>query len=317
LLLTAGFFTAFKAQPKLGVVAGTLESSVIDIIHFLIVLLPTFVGYAISGCLIFGRRLGEFATVQSSIFACFKMLLEGEYDWPNLSEEHFYTSMIWVWSFMLLLVMLMLNMVLAIVMDIYTDTRKQSGTSETVWQTLLHIAQHVWYRKRWIHHTQLSEAARGMERLLSKEDIQRHFPEMCPIQLNLIFNQCLPRVSGGTNFKDSVRLQMAIRFRMDRVMAELDRLCKGDVDEELDSTKLYTANENEDRGWLPSLASKMAVQNHLILSVQWQLQQLQWQWSSLEAMTASDKTSNPELDRNSLLLNKDYMLVPSSVEVGH
>jgi hypothetical protein len=105
LLLMFRFFTAFHAQPRLGVVTSTLQNSIVDIAHFLAVLLPTFMSYAISGCFIFGRRMESFATFDSAIGICFKMALEGEYDWPELSTEHFWTACLWTWTFMLLMVL--------------------------------------------------------------------------------------------------------------------------------------------------------------------------------------------------------------------
>merc|ERR1711937_213870 len=96
------FFTAFHAQPRLGVVVSTLESSLIDIVHFMAVLIPTFMAYAISGMFVYGRRLKEFSAEQAAIGVCFKMAMEGEYDWPELSEDYYWTSGLWVWTFMVM-----------------------------------------------------------------------------------------------------------------------------------------------------------------------------------------------------------------------
>ena len=61
------FFTSFSAQPRLAVVTPTLEVSAFDIVHFLVVLAPTWFAYALAGCFIFGRRMEEFATIDACV----------------------------------------------------------------------------------------------------------------------------------------------------------------------------------------------------------------------------------------------------------
>ena len=78
LLCMVRFFTSFSAQPRLAVVTTTLEVSAFDIVHFLVVLAPTWFAYALAGCFIFGRRMEEFATIDASVGYCFKLMIEGE-----------------------------------------------------------------------------------------------------------------------------------------------------------------------------------------------------------------------------------------------
>merc|ERR1712241_124291 len=132
LLLMIRCFLVLEYQPRLAVVIATLKATSIDLAHFLIVFVPTFFAYAVAGMCIFGRRVDEFSSIERSVGTCFKIAMESEYNWDKLSEEDFVTSASWIWTFLLLIVLLMLNMVLAIIMDVYTEVRNAAGNSETV-----------------------------------------------------------------------------------------------------------------------------------------------------------------------------------------
>merc|ERR1719456_126348 len=80
------FFKAYRAQPRLAMVTSTLYSASSDLFHFLIVFITIFVSYALSGVLLFGRRLKSFSTGMYALTTCFNLVL-GEFDWPELAAE--------------------------------------------------------------------------------------------------------------------------------------------------------------------------------------------------------------------------------------
>eukprot|EP00927_Polykrikos_kofoidii_P028212 TRINITY_DN24667_c0_g1_i1.p1 TRINITY_DN24667_c0_g1~~TRINITY_DN24667_c0_g1_i1.p1 ORF type:complete len:805 (+),score=133.27 TRINITY_DN24667_c0_g1_i1:158-2572(+) len=288
LVLLFRFFTGFSAQPRLGIAVGTLESSIVDIIHFFIVLLPTFLAYVIAGCFIFGRRMEDFSTFSRAVGVCFKMLMEGEYDWPELSREDWWTSLIWSWSFLLLLVLLMLNMVLAIILDIYTDLRRRTGRAETVWETLLNLWHRVYYRKQWISNAKLTDNIDRMPRRISRQELLSQFPSMCDAQLKMIIAACDKESEqvGNADTHDSVRITMGAKLCVSAVDAELQELQKELLQFE-DPVERPFQPPTKDRGWQQEISERMAVNNHHMLSLQWQLQQLQWQLSTVESLNGA------------------------------
>jgi len=292
LVLLFSFFTNFRAQPRLGIVTGTLESSILDIVHFLLVLVPTFMAYAISGCFIFGRRMAEFSTITSAMGTCVRMLMEGEYDWPALSEEHPMTAGIWVWSFMLLLVLLMLNMVLAIILDEYTEIRRHSGKSETVWRTMRRLMDLLWYWKVWVSSQALRDRLQGMGRLISREDLLREFPHMCRPQLEGLFQDCEAMADAlSGKLTDVAKMQMTIFLGIERISKEVASLY-GPLAHAEDPQDASFEVAAAGRGWLQEISERMALQNHRMLNVQWQLQQLQWQWMAVEAVCGNNTESS-------------------------
>lgn len=289
LILMFRFFTAFAAQPRLGVVTSTLEASVVDIVHFLIVLLPTFVAYSISGVFLFGRRMKEFSTFSSAIGVCFKMAMEGEYDWEQLSVEHYYTALIWTGTFMLLIVTLMMNMVLAIVLDIYGIKRKAAGNSETVDVTLYNLYKRFRHARVWVSNVDILKKADGMAELITREDMLMTFPGMCDEQLDpFMFDvkyQTELDATQSIGVKDSMKMTMAVKLAIDKVNVDMQDLRNGDG-----QTKNTDDSALVESEWLTGLTNQMASHSHWILGIQWQLQQLQWQWSAMESTHGKDAT---------------------------
>jgi len=278
LLLMMRFFTAFDAQPRLGVVTKTLEVSLIDILHFLVIWVPTFVSFSVSGCFIFGKRVEEFSNIQISIGTCFKIFMESEYDWPVLSEDYFFTSFFWVFSFMLLLVMVMLNMVLAIVLDVYTEIRKRSGNSEPVWVTVYHMLQQMYHFRNWISTAELLDRIPKLPPVVGRAQMRAAYPTMCEEQLEQIFaaaNYHMLVMESG-NEQDARKITLAVKIVMDDIASKMTELDNGVCNND--------SFDVSSEGWMPVLAKEMALQNHMMLSLQWSLQQIEWQWEAMDVI---------------------------------
>jgi len=281
LLLFFSFFTAFKYQPRLAVVALTLQKCAVDCVHFLIVVLPTFFGFAISGVFIFGRRLEQFSSIPASTATCFKIMMEGEFDWPLLSQEHFGTTALWVTSFMIMLVILMLNMVLAIVLDVYAGVRRGSGQSESMWATIWSIGLQLYYRRDWVSAKNLQEKLLGLDKWITKEQIMQHIPELTEQQLKIVLTATriqseLEDSEGASQTKESMKMALAEKLVIDKVNEALRELSEGTGD--------GSAESLDHEGWLGGLSKQMGQQNHRMLNLQWQLQKLQWQWQAMESV---------------------------------
>lgn len=280
LALMMQFFVAFKAQPRLGVVVSTLEACIVDLFHFAVILIPTFTAYAISGCFIFGKRLDEFANIMSSMGFCFKILTETEYDWPSLSEEHFWTTGLWIWSFMIFLAMVMLNMVLAIVLDVYTEQRKRAGKSESIWHTIKSLWVIIRHRKKWIGTTKAMQSISLMPRLISIKDLQKNFPDMPDVQVRQIAEECQTTCAnlhaGPDHMKHTMRMAMALKVAMDQVSVSINELDLGNYKPQAPVNGLAQDH------WIREVMQELHCQNHEFLALQWKLQQLTWQWQAVD-----------------------------------
>mmetsp|Transcript_24548 Transcript_24548/g.53408 ORF Transcript_24548/g.53408 Transcript_24548/m.53408 type:complete len:791 (-) Transcript_24548:33-2405(-) len=280
LLLMMRFFVAFRAQPRLGVVVNTLEACMLDILHFLVILFPSGIAYAISGCFVFGKRLEEFSDIKSAIGYCFKILVETEYDWPELSEEHYWTTGLWVWSFMVFLAMLMLNMVLAIVLDVYSEQRKSAGKSESITETIMSIWTIFRNRERWLGTRKIMDVMKDAPRMLTKTEFLELFPTMLEKQSSIIIESCQLTAqnihAGPEQMKHTMRMAMALKVAMDDVGEAVDQLDGGTYQNQENLSQL------SDEHWAYQIQKELTMQNHDMMNLQWQLQQLNWQWQAME-----------------------------------
>ncbi|CAD7943070.1 unnamed protein product [Amoebophrya sp. A120] len=115
-------FKGYSAQPRLGVVTSTMVSAASDTLHFLVVFSSVFFAYALAGVIVFGRHLPEFATLEASTTTCWRIVF-WDFDYEKMFHVAPDETVVLFFSFMLLVVLIMLNMLLAIIMKAYLDVK--------------------------------------------------------------------------------------------------------------------------------------------------------------------------------------------------
>mmetsp|Transcript_16917 Transcript_16917/g.39391 ORF Transcript_16917/g.39391 Transcript_16917/m.39391 type:complete len:831 (+) Transcript_16917:79-2571(+) len=145
LVIIFRLFKLFSAQPRLALVTKTLSFAAGDLFHFMIIFLSVFVTFMIFGIVLFGREVRSFTTIARAMVSCFRIML-GDIDWDELSVIGRTEAAIWLWLFVIIVSLLMLNMILAIIMDNYEEVKMQAGYSET----LLEESQQAYRRWRGI-----------------------------------------------------------------------------------------------------------------------------------------------------------------------
>jgi len=149
LILIVRFFKAFQAQPRLAVVTRTVMLSLTDIFHFMIVLITFFVTYAVSGMFLFGHRLFEFSEMTFALHQCFLMML-GAIDYDRLTSEHPISAFLWMWTFVVFVSIIMLNMALAIVMDTHSQVAGEANNAPMMWTQMIDSMARMRNRSGWI-----------------------------------------------------------------------------------------------------------------------------------------------------------------------
>jgi len=124
-------FKSFDAQPRLSVVSKTLVHSSQDMLHFFIVFLSLFVCLCVNGVLLFGKEYQDFATVGRSLISCFRAML-GEWDWDEMKTVGRTLAGLWISIFVIIVVVLLLNMLLAILMDAYGVVKSKASSMESL-----------------------------------------------------------------------------------------------------------------------------------------------------------------------------------------
>uniref|UniRef100_A0A7S4VIU8 EF-hand domain-containing protein n=1 Tax=Alexandrium monilatum TaxID=311494 RepID=A0A7S4VIU8_9DINO len=138
-VIVSRFFKAFSSQPRLAMVTKTLAKASTDIFHFVVVFGTVFIIFAVSAMILWGQELEDFANEARSLMTVFRIVL-GDYDWEALHSVGRPQAYAWFWTFIWLVNLVMLNMLLAIIMDVYTDVKAGIGNSaETLWSQSIEI----------------------------------------------------------------------------------------------------------------------------------------------------------------------------------
>lgn len=139
-------FKAFGANARLQLVTATMVSASKDLFHFLVVFAALFVGFSLMGHILFGEDIEEFRSFGLAVNTAFESLL-GDFDWFSdivISNKDlgsglpFWLVVAWFYLFMVFIVLVMMNMLLAIVMDHYStlmvEVKADLEAAPTLWK---------------------------------------------------------------------------------------------------------------------------------------------------------------------------------------
>jgi hypothetical protein len=112
---------------------------------------------------LFGQELEEFTTWGRVMTTVFRIML-GDYDWSAMIRIGRQQAAVWFWSFTWVVNLIMLNMLLAIVMDVYTEVKGHiASDAETMWSQVAEIVQR-WHEIRAGKQIALQEILDHLER---------------------------------------------------------------------------------------------------------------------------------------------------------
>lgn len=129
--VVAKFFKSFQSNARLRVVSTTFKKAFVDLVHFAIMFSTIFLPFVLIGHILFGSDIQEFASVTSAVNTGITCLM-GDFAWYVDDSPTFFTSqlpsgmpkmvlMVWYVSFMFLVFLVLLNMLLAVILEHYTE----------------------------------------------------------------------------------------------------------------------------------------------------------------------------------------------------
>jgi hypothetical protein len=256
LLLSLKFLQSFAAQPRLAVVTNTLLRAGVDLIHFFIVTITIFLSYVVSGMLIFGRRLWNWSNMSLAFNEAF-LLAMGDADYDELTLEYPLTAGIWYWTFVWLVVILMLNMLMAIIMDVYTEVKGNASGTAPVWLQLKQIAFE-YYSVIMGQTVSTKELLKSLEEAPEGEFVvetlmQRVGPGLSEEQASEIIRDAKDaleeRTQGAIAMNDALRILGTLKLKVQHIDHKLEQVLQ---QEEKEKRELQTsADGTEDASTKP------------------------------------------------------------------
>lgn len=131
------FFKAFRANPRLNVAAQTLRRAGSDCAHFLIVFSLMLLGFALVAHTIFGSHIQMFSTLGEAFHSTFLLLMGFIFDTNKTAMlESGTLAVVWVAAFNMFMVVLLLSMIFAIILDMYTEVKVSAGNGPSPLQQI-------------------------------------------------------------------------------------------------------------------------------------------------------------------------------------
>jgi len=195
-LLVFRFFMAIRGQPRLAIILKTIRRASVDLFHLFIVFFIIFFAYTISGHILFGRRMHEFSTFEGALAENLQIVMERQYKWEKFTEQDLWTSTFWVWSFLLLVVLVLVNIFLAMIFDSYGEVRSSVVDGATVWGTTKHLLTQLKYNffncgdaeTRWVPNRDLIATIQQKRcQVVTPWMLKDFFPGIASQQINHLF----------------------------------------------------------------------------------------------------------------------------------
>ncbi|GLD97390.1 hypothetical protein PINS_up006074 [Pythium insidiosum] len=117
----------FSFHPKLNMLTRTVANALNQFAAFFAVFLVIFFTFAVCGMVLFGDSVEAFSTILKSMESCVNMLF-GSFDLATIQEIHVPLGTLYYWAYMVVVCLVLLNMMLAIVLDSYAAICEESAT---------------------------------------------------------------------------------------------------------------------------------------------------------------------------------------------
>jgi len=124
----------------MGLVTRTIERSFVDLAHFILLFLFVTSAYSLVGHITFGSEIYEFSSISLAFETCMHFILgdlDVKHDMDFLPNKA--TVVLFFWSFTLIVFFILINVLLAILVDAYVDVKENAGKSNTILEDIWEI----------------------------------------------------------------------------------------------------------------------------------------------------------------------------------
>ncbi|KAG1688728.1 hypothetical protein DVH05_003165 [Phytophthora capsici] len=124
-LLSLRILKRFRFHPRLSILTRTVANALHQFGAFFVVFIVIFVTFAVSGTILFGDRVEGFSSLETAMETCVNMLF-GNFDYTSIQGLYAPVCMFYYWGYMIVVSLVLLNMMLAIVLDAYAEVSSES-----------------------------------------------------------------------------------------------------------------------------------------------------------------------------------------------
>jgi len=139
-----------------------LKLATMDLIHFAIVFLVIFANFTLGGFVLFGEQLPEWSQLGRAVHSTFEMTL-GNFKYSRLHSVAPISAGIWFWVYVVLGLFVLVNLLIAIIMDHYLNVKQRIGkVGLGIWSQVVEMIDDF----RWAHSYEGSRKSVPIDQLL-------------------------------------------------------------------------------------------------------------------------------------------------------
>jgi hypothetical protein len=127
-IMLAKFFDGFRGNQRMAVLTDTLAVAADDLFHFFIILGIVFFNFILGAYLLFGQVLREWSSLRRAANSGFRALM-GDFEFEEMYKIAPISATFWFWGYMILVTLILINILLAIVLEGYTEVKEKAGKS--------------------------------------------------------------------------------------------------------------------------------------------------------------------------------------------
>jgi len=140
ILMTLRVIKLLDFQPRLGLVTRTLAHAAVDLAHFFLVFLLVHCAYAMVGYISFGSSIAKMASFSKASMTLMEVLLGDTDVLTDLMQlKNAGVATFFFWSFILISFFILINVLLAILVDAYVEIKAEAENTTTVLHDLHHM----------------------------------------------------------------------------------------------------------------------------------------------------------------------------------
>merc|ERR1711920_562366 len=152
----------------------------------------------------------------------------GSFDYAELAAEHPFTATVWFCSFTILVSLIMGNMALAIVLDVYTEVKADAAESDEIWVQAADVFKALWSNRHWL---KLMQIKRGVDEKpdidwytvdVLCDTIENITPEQAEFIIDRVYAVVTTETEKGLSMSDAMKMVGWIKLAMNKIEKQID-----------------------------------------------------------------------------------------------
>eukprot|EP00741_Cyanophora_paradoxa_P016025 tig00000042_g15470.t2 len=165
-------------QGRMSILTRTLVRAASDLSHFALLFAVVLVSYACMGQVLYGHAVQDYSDAGSALTSLAKIMVSAREDYDQINEIDVISTVLFFWTFVILIAYILVNMFLAIIIDTYGDVRDEAAASSESLLAELVTVSRIHFREVVVRSGRLLSAGRWRPPVISDRQVRAVLKEL-------------------------------------------------------------------------------------------------------------------------------------------